>query len=308
VPEGSYTVTASASGYLSATRQVTVNGGETTTADFILTKIVQNSSISGKVIDEATRLGIAGATVTDCIRTVTAASDGSYTISDVPAGTYTVTASATGYNSKSQQVSVTSGETTIADFVLTKIIQNSSISGKVIDEVTGLAIAGARVGDGIRTVTAASDGSYTIPDVPAGTYIVTASATGYNNASQSVTVGENEVSSVADFSLTPISKSTTVSVSSISYSTEGGKKGDRHLQITVALTDKLGNPVAAATVSITVSLNGKLYLSTAGITGSDGKTSFKLNNARPGTYTTVVNSVVAEGAWDGNTPPNSFTK
>ena len=65
--------------------------------------------------------GISGATV-NCgtAGTATTASNGSYSLTGVAPGTYTCTASATGYRSKSQSVSVTSGSTTTADFVLRK--------------------------------------------------------------------------------------------------------------------------------------------------------------------------------------------
>jgi thermitase len=264
-------------------------------------------TIRGTVTDSMNP--VVGASITDGTGIATTDNNGYYTITEVPEGDYTVTASASGFLSTFQQITVAGDETTTVNFVLNKIIQYSSISGQVIDEATRLGIAGARVTDGIRTVTAASDGSYTILEVPAGIYTVTASAAGYNSASRSVSVGENEVSSTADFSLTPISKSTTVCVSSISYYTEGGKNKDQHLRISVALTDNLGNPVTGASVSITVSRNGKSYVSITGTTGLDGETIFRLNNAPSGTYISVIEGVnVAGSTWDGVTPPNSFTK
>ena len=102
---------------------------------------------------------------------------------------------------------------------------------------------------------------------------------------------------------------TTVSVSSITYVTEGGRNQDRHLLITVALADDLGNPVAGASVSINVLLDGSLYGSGTGTTGTDGTITFKMNNAPSGTYATAVTDVTAADlSWDGSTPDNSFTK
>lgn len=76
-------------------------------------------AITGTVSEQRTKKPIANASV-DCGAAggATTASDGSYSITDVAAGSYTCTASATGYHSKSQSVSVSSGETTVADFVL----------------------------------------------------------------------------------------------------------------------------------------------------------------------------------------------
>lgn len=98
-----------------------------------------------------------------------------------------------------------------------------------------------------------------------------------------------------------------VSVESIIYATEGGRNSDKHLVITVALVDGLGDPVAGASVSINVSLEGDSYGLGTGTTGTDGKVTFKASNAPSGCYDTEVTSVSASG-WDGNTPENSFLK
>ncbi len=80
-------------------------------------------AIAGKVTDASTKSGgaIAGATV-DCGTggAATTASDGSYTISNVTPGSYSCTATATGYRSKRQSVTVSSGATTTANFALRK--------------------------------------------------------------------------------------------------------------------------------------------------------------------------------------------
>lgn len=77
----------------------------------------------------------------------------------------------------------------------------------------------------------------------------------------------------------------------------------------MALVDDLGNPVAGASVSIELYRNGSLYASGTGTTGTDGKVTFKAQNAPSGTYTTTVTNVTATGlTWDGVTPENSFTK
>ena len=136
-------------------------------------------------------------------------------------------------------------------------------------------------------------------------------ATGVGEGSTGITATLGSmVSNEATLMVTAPSEPTTVSVSSIDYSTEGGRDGKRHLLITVTLIDDLDNLVADASVSITVYLDGSPYGSYTGTTGADGTVTFKANNAPSGTYSTTVTAVTAEElTWDGITPEeNSCTK
>lgn len=76
-------------------------------------------TVAGTVTDQRTKKALAGATV-DCGSgyAATTATDGRYTISGVPVGSYTCKASAAGYRSKSASVSVSDGVTTTANFGL----------------------------------------------------------------------------------------------------------------------------------------------------------------------------------------------
>ena len=134
-------------------------------------------------------------------------------------------------------------------------------------------------------------------------------ATGVGDGSTDITAALGLISGTATLTVTAPSEPTAVIVESISYSTEGGKNQDRHLCIVVALVDNLDNYVADASVSIEVYLEGSLYVSYTGTTGTDGTVTFKKNNAPSGTYTTTVTAVTAgELNWDGVTPEKSFTK
>ena len=98
-------------------------------------------------------------------------------------------------------------------------------------------------------------------------------------------------------------------VSSITYATEGGKNSNAHLLTTLTVVDDIGNAVSGATVSIDLNRNGSRIASGTGMTGTNGKITFKLRNAAPGCYATDVTSLAATGfAWDGMTPPNGFCK
>ena len=74
--------------------------------------------ISGVVLDSATSSPIQGAFVSDGINTVVTDAQGAYALADLPAGTYSISASMVGYVTAMQDVSVTAGETTTADFLL----------------------------------------------------------------------------------------------------------------------------------------------------------------------------------------------
>ena len=94
-----------------------------------------------------------------------------------------------------------------------------------------------------------------------------------------------------------------------SVTDSGGKTGDKHLNVTLALKDDLGNAVAGASVSIDLFRNGTTPASITGTTGTNGKVILSRKNAKSGKYSTTVTAVTASGlAWDGVTPANSFTK
>ncbi len=142
----------------------------------------------------------------------------------------------------------------------------------------------------------------TTSSTAAGTYAITitGSSAGVPNQSVTYTLTVQAASGTA----------TTVSVKSITYSTQGGKNSDKDLDITIFLVNNLGNPVAGASVSITLTDTtlGASW-SGSGTTGTDGTVTFKLVNAPSGSYTTTVNSVIATGLnWDGITPANGYYK
>jgi len=86
------------------------------------TEPIGTGTIAGRVTDARTKAAISGATV-DCgaAGVATTSSTGSYSLTSVPTGSYTCTASASGYRGKSQSVTVSADTTTTADFALRKI-------------------------------------------------------------------------------------------------------------------------------------------------------------------------------------------
>lgn len=151
--------------------------------------------------------GIQGAVVsTDSGQSTTTDSGGAYTLDNVPTGTRTVTATATGYTSQQALADVTTDQTTTLNFVLDPVpvgsqaivqcVSYNTAGGKtkdllitisVVDEF-GAPVAGAQVdisvtldGSSFGTGTGGiTDGSgqvtYQVAGAPSGTYVTTVTA------------------------------------------------------------------------------------------------------------------------------------
>jgi galactose oxidase-like protein/carboxypeptidase family protein len=198
VAPGSYTLTASASGYGSATSTVSVGTNATVNASFKLTPNSSAGTVTGKVTNISNGAAIYGATVKYSGASTTTNTSGIYTLSGVPAGTYTFTGSANGYLSRSFSASVSSGTTTTLNFPLATA---GKIGGKVTT-TTGTALSGVTVkisGGVISTtvyLTTDSSGQYLSNWIPVGSYTVTVSKTGYTSQSKSTTVSAGVTSTV----------------------------------------------------------------------------------------------------------------
>ena len=132
-----------------------------------------------------------------------------------------------------------------------------------------------------------------------GSHTITASVIDSGNleASDSISITVNSL----------LAEPTTVSVVSIDYATQGGKRNTKHLLVTVSLGDDLGNNVAGGSVSIQVLLEGTVYFSGSDISGTDGTITFRLASAPSGYYSTIVTDVIATGlTWDGSGSISDF--
>ncbi|MFQ3548583.1 MAG: carboxypeptidase-like regulatory domain-containing protein [Armatimonadota bacterium] len=204
IAPGTYNITASKTGYDSATNNGVVGtAGQVTTSNFTLTP--QPGSITGTVKDSSNN-PIVGATVSTNTGgySTTTNSSGEYTLSNVAPGTYDVTASKSGYvSSTNSGVVVNPGASTTSNFTLTA--QTGTITGTVKDSQNN-AISGATVSTntGGYTTTTNSSGVYTLTGVVVGTYNVTASKSGFvsvTNNNVSVTSGQTTTS---NFTLTAV--------------------------------------------------------------------------------------------------------
>jgi thermitase len=253
--------------------------------------------ISGEVTDAKDGSSISGAQVSDGTRTGLTDGAGIYTIDNVPPGTYQVTASKSGYQSSSLTVTVLSGGTAVADFSLNEVILPGSITGSVTDATDGSAIVGATVTDGTRTSTTDATGKYTIANVPPGTYQVTASKSGYQSSSLTVTVLSGGAA-VADFSLSEVSVSGSIT-GSVTDATNGSPIAGATVTdgTRTATTDALGKytitNVPPGTYQVTASKAGyeNLTSTVTVVSGGIAVTNFSLNQQPPSTNNMWVDTI-----------------
>jgi protocatechuate 3,4-dioxygenase beta subunit len=156
-------------------------------------------SIAGRITDSVTGQPIAGAKVMAgcCGQSATTGGDGTYIITGLAAGDYTVKAMKCGaYVMKAYPTPVHVAEGQAVTGINIALAPmgggggNGSISGTVYNKKTNAPIAGAKVMTGCcgKYVLTAEDGTYTISGLADGSYTVKAVKTGYQCATYHVPV------------------------------------------------------------------------------------------------------------------------
>lgn len=164
---GQYTVTPSKPPYVfTPTSQLVNVQPNAQNVDF--TGAIPTFTVSGTVKEGAR--GLAGVAVSAGGQNATTATNGTYTLSGLTAGTYDVSVSKAGYKFTPPTASVTVGPNrTAINFAAAKIF---SVSGRVTSNKLGL--PGVTVTlqhtSGNRTAITGGDGTYTFSDVAAGAY------------------------------------------------------------------------------------------------------------------------------------------
>ena len=179
VPAGSYTVTYSLSGYTAKTQTVNLASDSSVLVTLVAIAAptytlsgTARSSTGGTLSGVSVNVGAVASGVTDA--------SGTYTISGIPAGTYSVTYALSGYASQTVSVNVSSSQSKDVSLVRTVV----AFSGMVRDASGDVALAGVRVQVG--AVAAGStdvNGQFLIPNIPAGSYEVTYTLAGYSATS-----------------------------------------------------------------------------------------------------------------------------
>ena len=185
IPAGTHIVTANATGYVPSSRDVVVQLGGSVLLNFVL--ISQNGSISGHVYHATLHTPLSNSNVSVKIGfftvTVVSGSDGSFNLTNIPEGTYTLTAEKKGFLSG-----------TIADVVVTRGNRTTGVDFNLEEKPTrlyGVVRSGTRllVGANVSVVgtsvfnLSGPDGKYEIENLTAGTYTIMASSPLYETES-----------------------------------------------------------------------------------------------------------------------------
>ena len=189
LPPGTYTVSVPASGgYGAASKTVTLAPGQE--GSVTLTVSSGTGTLKGTVADGDGNL-LSGVSVTvsqdgKTVKTTTTDSGGAYA-TELPTGTYTITASLSGYASQCAEVTILKDQTAMKDFVLggtgtLKVAVMDSL-GKILSKPGITFRAGDTEGSWLSwpwvSHPVSGNQIYTFPGVPAGACQITASPEGY---------------------------------------------------------------------------------------------------------------------------------
>jgi len=177
--------------------------------------------------------------------------NGSYTLTGLTPGPVVLT----GYTNVTQTVTVQADAAVTASAMQLAPNASGSISGSVIDG-SGHGIAGATVSASGQTATTGSGGAFTLNNVPAGTVTLTASAAGYQGASETVTVNAGAAASAQPLQL---------------IGNDGNVSG--------VVTNASGSPISGATVAFG-----------GGTTTTNSSGAFAINNIPVGTIQLVASA------------------
>jgi hypothetical protein len=227
-------------------------------------------------------------------------------------GTHTITATVTDSGGLPGSDSITVTIEAVSQNQSPAVTITAPADGSSFDEGTSVTFSGtatdAEDGDLSSSISWTSSidgvigaGSSFSNTLSVGIHTITASVTdsGGASASDSITVTVEA----------PPGPEDTVSISSITFSTSGGRNKDAHLEIDIGLEDETGAPVPGAVITINLYYNGSLYAVASATTDSSGIAPYKFPGAPSGTYVVDVVDVNAPGfVWDGSTPVNNFPK
>ena len=267
---GSYGLTVGATGFATLTRSgITVRDGQVTTVNFQLNTVQSQVGILTGQVKSAAGVGIQGIDVRlinglSAGLSATTNSSGFYSIRGIVPGTYNVRFSGGNFTAATSSAVITAGATTTLNATLTNGAGGGSITGTVLDP-SGNAIVGARVDItagpvvGLFDVTS-TDGTFDLTGLPDGTYTLRARATGFQDATGTVTITNAGT----------VTQNLTPAVDTLS----------NFGAITGRIT---GGASSGSTAGATVTITGGALDGTS--TAADGQGDYVLANLPAGTYT-----------------------
>ncbi len=266
----------------------------------------ESGTLNGMVTDDDTGDPIEGATVQIGARSGTTAADGTYSIANVPVGTYDVTASKTGYTSSTvSDITITDGDTTTQDFTLTPAAGPGTLTGTITNSATGLPVAGALVEVDGEERTTGANGVYTFASIESGTYDVTVTKKGFYPKTVEdveVTAGGTTTQNIAiDPGGTLKGKANRKGAVGIPGATVNAKQGGvtKHTT-TTGPTGLYSMPVLAGTYDLEFIAAGYYDLTKAGIVVPAGRTkNVVVTMARPGGLEGTVKNSRTKALLDG---------
>jgi len=202
LPAGRYTLAVSGAGFANATQSVDAVEGRTVRQDFALTD--DDASNTGDISGRVTLAG-GGAAVGVTLRvtagpstgqSATTDAQGEYTLSGLPEGTYSLRITRAGSRERTETgVEVTAGETTTLNVALEGVVNGGTLEGTVRNTsgatLSGILVEVLRGVNSLGSVTTASTGRYTIPNLEPGGYTIQFSGADYRTAvSQGVQIRE----------------------------------------------------------------------------------------------------------------------
>ena len=248
ITPGDHAVTVSLAGYTPDSMTVTVSAGSTSPADFQLVLIPRTGSLVVTSTPSGAAISIDG---------IDTGNVTPFTFSPLDQGSHIVELSLAGYQNANKTVIVTAGGSTTADFVLVPLPTTGSLT--VTSTPAGAAISIDGADSGKLT-------PFTFNNLVPGDHAIGASLAGYNPASTTVTIVAGESAS-ADFQLTPIPQTGSISVTSTPAGAGITLDGNDTGEVTPFTLD----PVESGDHTVTINLAG-YSPSTKTITVSTGLT------------------------------------
>ncbi len=190
VPLGDQTYAIAATGFEPVQNgTVRVRANETSRIDARLSALPADAgTVHGVVTDAVSGEPVEAARVTIGTASTVTSAQGVYTLAEVASGDRTVTFTKAGYDDRQETVAVVTGGDHELNVTLAPKT-TGTIAGTVSDAATGGDLAGVSVSiETLGSTTTASDGTYLLPEVPAGTWTVRYTRTGYRDVERSVTV------------------------------------------------------------------------------------------------------------------------